>query len=242
MTGLSLDQFLSAGPDFERAQYRILSSLQMARQAFSHNIIYPHLGQLVTLYGTLQTILERLDGIRKALPGRLKSIDLENQTVEYEPQLQNLGQMGFIEDLIQWAMPHLQVAIEEGRTIFEFVEEHLHLEEVGLVPSYVEEGYLIVPDHHARRLHILQYNLSIFTRAEERFRSLKTTHIKSIDEPGLRYTPQGIKLSLLEERPDLPNPATYFVDSMLDFPYEPTMLPIAKRKLMRYLSTPGAAA
>lgn len=236
MAGLSLEQFLSAGPDFERAQYHILSGLQSARQAFSRNIIYPHLSQLVTLYGTLKTILERLDGLRQALPGRLSGIDLENQAVTFDPPPMDLGQMGFVEDLIQWALPHLQEAIEEGRTIFEFVEEHLHLQEVGLLPSYVEEGYLIVPDPHASRLHILQYNLSIFTRADERYRSLKTTHVKTLDRPGLSATPQGIKLTLLAERPDLPNPATYFVDSSLDFPYEPTLLPIAKRKLLRYLS------
>jgi hypothetical protein len=48
-------------------------------------------------------------------------------------------------------------------------------------------------------------------------------------------SPQALKLSLMEERRELPNPATYFFDSDLDFPYEATMLPVAKRKLMRYL-------
>jgi exonuclease V gamma subunit len=49
-------------------------------------------------------------------------------------------------------------------------------------------------------------------------------------------SPQAIKLDLVEERRDLPNPATYFFETQLDFPFEETMLPVAKRKLMRYLS------
>ena len=236
MTGLSLDQFLSAGPDFEGAQYRILNRLQLVRQAFSRNIIYPHLGELVNLYGTLRTIVGRLDDLREALPGRIKGIDLKSQTVQYEKPKLAPDQMGFVEDLIQWALPLIQEAIEEGRTIFEFVEDHLRLEEVGLLPAYVEEGYLLLPDLRAERLHVLQYQLSIFTRADERFRSLKTTHIKSLPQSTIVRSPRGIKLELVQERRQLPNPATYVVESAIDFPYEQTLLPIAKRKLMRHLS------
>ncbi|GIV62196.1 hypothetical protein GQ464_016625 [Rhodocaloribacter litoris] len=242
MTGLSLEQFLSAGSDFEQAQYRILGQLKRIRQAFSRNIIYPYLGDLIHLYQTLQTVQGRLDDLRQALPGEIKGIDLETRRLIYERPDAERGHLALVEDLITWALPLIQDAIEEGRTIFEFVEENLHLEEVGLVPSYVEEGYVIVPDRPARRLHILQYNLSIFTQADERYRSLRTTHVKTIDLAGIEPAPQGIKLALLAERPDLPNPATFFVESTLDFPYEPTLLPVAKRKLIRHLFEPGGKA
>ena len=44
-----------------------------------------------------------------------------------------------------------------------------------------------------------------------------------------------------EADPDLPNPATYRLDSDLVFPVEETMLPIAKRKLLRLVTDHGEA-
>ncbi|ARA92737.1 hypothetical protein AWN76_005855 [Rhodothermaceae bacterium RA] len=233
-TALHLDLFLQAGRDIEGAQYRVLSGLQRIQQAFSRNVIYPHLAELIELYGTLKTIAGRIGDLRGAVPKRITGVDLQAGEVTYEASA-SFDQMAYVEELIHWALPHIQKAIEEGRTIYEFVEEHLHMEEVGIVPSYVQEGYLILPDPDSGQTHILQYTLSVFTSAEARYRSLQTSHLKSLPHRGVYPSPGKLKLDLAREYPDLPNPATYFFSTDLDFPYEPTTLPVAKRKLMRYL-------
>lgn len=242
MRGWNLELFTSALDDFERAQYQILSNLQQTRQEFSNNRIYPYLGDLVQLYGSLLTIVSSSEGLRDALPGKIKDVDLEAKEVIYEDPELDRDQMAAVEELIHWALPHIQDAIDEGKTIFEFVENNLHMEEVGIVPSYVQEGYLFVPDHANEELHILQYNLSIFTGPKERYRSLRTSHVRSVRQTAVLQSPQDLKLSLMEERRDLPNPATYYFDFELDFPYEETVLPVAKRKLMRYLFTDEGSA
>jgi len=235
MAVLTLDQFMRAGSDVEHAQYRILDGLQKIRHAFSRNIIYPYLGELVNLYGTLRSVLHRLNDFRDAIPGTITGLDPDSLALQLDKSDLDPGQLGPVETLIEWALPLMQQAIEEGRTIFEFVDENLHLEEVGLVPSYVEEGYLLIPDHQFQRMHVLQYNLSIFESASERYRSLRTTHMKTIEQPNLGASLSSVKLNLLDDYPELPNPATYFVDSEIAFPFESTILPIAKRKLMRRL-------
>lgn len=235
MSTLPLDLFVRPDLDAEHARYQILGALQRVRRAFARTIIYPHLAELIKLHSTLRTVVERSEGLRNARPGTIKRIDLENQNVVYERPDLSQDQMAQVEDRIRWALPHIQAAIEEGRTIYEFVEEHLYLEEVGIVPSYVQEGYLIVPDVEAKALHILQYQLTLFTNTEERFRSLKTTHVKTVPQPFIHRSPQSVKLELVEERRELPNPATYAFDTDLEFPYAATVLPVAKRKLMRYL-------
>ncbi len=242
MTGLRLEHFISAADDLEGAQYRILSGLQRVRQAFSRNIIYPYLGELITLYGSLQDIIQKMSDVQEATPGTLTGIDMEAHRLVYEQKRMGSGGMGAIEDLIRWALPHIQAAMTEGRMIFEFVEENIHLEEVGILPSYIEEGYLMLPDPQGQQLHILQYTLSVFTHAEERFRSLKTAHVKSITQRGVLPSPQSLKLELLSEKRDLPNPATYFFATGIDFPYASTILPVAKRKLMQYLMQQGGVA
>ena len=242
MAELRLDHFLSAVHDLESAQYRVLNRLKEVRAAFSRNIIYPHLSSLVQVYRSLQQVMKGLDGVESALPRRLKEIDLNNQTLKYDyPALED-DQLQQVKELIGWAMPFLQEAIEEGRTIFEFVENNLSIGEVGIVPSYVEEGYLIIPNSEANALHILKYDLSLFTDVEERYRSLRTSHVKTIPHKQIQRSPHSIKLELMEEHRDLPNPATYVCDVEIAFPFEQTLLPIAKRKLMHHLYTQGGLA
>lgn len=242
MAELRLNHFLSAVHDFESAQYKVLDKLQKARAAFSRNVVYPHLSSLVRLYDSLQVIVNGMEEVKHGLPRRLEKIDLDTHTLKYEYPSLDDDQMAVVKDLVQWSMPFIQEAIEEGRTIFEFVEENLHIGEVGLIPSYVEEGYLIVPDLTSSALHILKYDVSLFTDAKERFRSLRTAHVKTIPGRQISRSPQSIKLELIEENRELPNPATYLCDTEIAFPYEQTVLPIAKRKLMRYLYTQGGLA
>ena len=236
MEGLRLEHFIGAGHDFERAQYQVMGRLHHVRQAFSRTIVYPYLADLVKLYGALQRIIDNLEGVRGKATGEIKAIDLETpQIIRQRPHL-GPDQVDLVEELIRWALPHIQETIEEGRTIFEFVDESLSLEEVGIVPSYTEEGYVILPDRKERQLHVLRYTLSVFTRADERYRSLKTTYVKSLPRGHVSPSPRSIKLDLVHEQPDLPNPATFFIDTDLDFPYEETVLPVSKRKLMRHLA------
>ena len=237
-----MEAFLEGGRDLERAQYHILARLQDVRAAFAASVIYPHLRDLIELYSGLQTVLERLQGMQDSMPKRVQSIDLDEQRVVYEQPDLGAGQLGFIAELIQWGLPQVKAVIEEGRTIFEFVEENLSIEEVGIMPSYVEEGYMMVPDVREDTLHVLLYSQSIITQAEERFRSLKTQLVKSIRHRRILPSLQSIKVELLAENRSMPNPATYFLASEIDFPYEATLLPVAKRKLMRHLAVQGGAA
>jgi hypothetical protein len=233
--GLSLEMFVGAYRDFESRQYQILGELGKARNSFSHNRIYPSLAELLDLYGSLRAIVDRTQDIRGALPKRIAGIDLNNRRIVYEPLDLNQADLQAIEDLIHWALPHIQQAIEEGRTIFNFVDENLKLGEVGIIPSYVEEGYLLVPDVRAGLLHVIRYEVTIFTGAEERYRNLKTTSLKSVPLRSLQFSPVDLKHELIGEHRELPNPATYLIETDLDFPFQETILPVAKRKFLRQL-------
>lgn len=235
--GLQLAHFLSGAADVERAQYQILAALQEIYLAFSRNIIYPYLSDLIHLFEQLQHILRGLERIRNAAPGEVRQVDWQAFRLIYERPAFDADRIAAVEELIRWAMPHLQKAIEEGRTIFEFVEEHLHMEAVGIVPSYQEEGYLIVSDQRGGMLHVLQYQLSVVSSGAERYRTLRTVHLKQLPLRGVYPAPQRIKLELIAERRELPNPATYFFATDLDFPFAQTVLPVAKRKFMRHLFT-----
>ena len=50
----------------------------------------------------------------------------------------------------------------------------------------------------------------------------------------------SIKAELLKKRTDLPNPAVYSIETPLTYPMEETLLPIAKRSLVRYITENAA--
>ncbi len=237
MQPLSLHLFTRAVHDVERTQYQILAGLKRARDAFDRDEVYPHLGRLISLYRSLRKVVERSDAFRTSTTGTIKNVDLEEQEVTYEwPELDN-AQMAVVEDLIRWALPRIQETIEDGRAVYEAVEDNIALETVGIVPSYTQEGYLMVPDASAQALNVLRYSVSIFTDEEEPYRALRTTVCKTVDQPvGVSVHPSTVKLELVEERRDLPNPATYFTRSDTPYPYEATLLPVVKRQLLRHLS------
>ena len=235
MKRLGLDLFISGEEDLELAQYRILGGLQQVRRAYAGNRVYPHLTDLMRLDQTLRGILRQSRDIDGAAPQRIKSVDWESKTLIYEKKPAPEDHALIFEDLIEWALPLIEAAISEGETLCEFFDGHLNIEQVGIIPAYVDEGYLLVPDEATKMLHVIRYQVSIFTGADERYRSLKTTHVRAIPQGGVRVSPHEVKLQLVEENTDLPNPATFIFTPELEMPFDQTLLPIAKRRLLRHL-------
>ncbi|MGZ5255473.1 MAG: hypothetical protein ACXWV4_13655, partial [Flavitalea sp.] len=53
-------------------------------------------------------------------------------------------------------------------------------------------------------------------------------------------TYESLKTELIKSRKDFPNPAVYSIESEIALPVDETLLPIAKRTLVRYISSPAA--
>ncbi|HLR32816.1 MAG TPA: hypothetical protein VK074_10015 [Fodinibius sp.] len=232
---LTLDLFTKTQTDFESSQYKVLAGLKTISDEFQHNRIYPHLSHLINLRATLSDILSRLRNLRSNFPKRIKKIDFVNEAIEHEVVFVAGSDLQKVEDLIEWALPHIKAKVEEGRTIYEFVNEELNLEEVGIVPDYTDEGYVFVPDNESSALLVFQYEVSIFESASDTYRSLRTTFLKAMTQDGAHRSPNAIKLDLINENKQLPNPATYAFDTKLAFPFRETIFPVTKRKLMQQL-------
>jgi hypothetical protein len=232
-----LDLSLFAG-DPEAAEYRLRAELQTARAAFRRSRIYPHLADLVRLRRALRAVLDHADGLRNR-PGRVTGIDWEKEEVTFAPSEWPADHASGVEDLARWALPLVETAIGEGQAVYDFVEETTHVAAVGLVPAYVDEGYLLVPqpESAASPFAALRYACGILTASDARYRSLRTAVVALPD--GLAADPVAWKRALARTQPDLPNPATYLLDAEVGFPIRETVLPVAKRKLLRLIAAPG---
>lgn len=233
---LSLDLFTKVQDDYEKRQYIILAELKKISNEFQYYKVYPHLSMLVELYRTIKDVKNRLSDLRGKFPKRIGKIDWVNKTIEHEVVFVDGTDLSAVEDLIIWALPNIERVIEEGIAIYEFVENELSVEHVGILPNYRDEGYLFVPDNRYKKLNLFRFEMSIFQSSEDPYRTLKTTYLRSINQGGAQLAPGSIKLQLIREEKEMPNPATYAVETQLDFPFDQTIMPVAKRKLIQAIS------
>lgn len=230
---LSLDLFTKVQDDFEKRQYIILAELKKISTEFKYYKVYPHLSTLIELYRTLKDVIQRLEDLRSKFPKRIGKIDWVNQTIEHEVVFVDGTDLSAVQDLIKWALPKIEQVIHEGISIHEYVEKELLVEHVGILPNYRDEGYFFVPDNQASKLNLFRFELSIFQSSKDQYRTLKTKYLRYIRQGRAQLTPGSIKLKLIQEDKELPNPATYAFQTSLDFPFDQTILPVAKRKLMQ---------
>lgn len=233
---LSLNLFTKVQDDLEKRQYIILAELQKISSEFQYYKVYPKLSQLIELRRTLTDIITRLEDLRSNFPKRISKIDWVNQTIEHEVVFVDGTDLSAVEDLISWALPKMSVVIQEGAAIHEFVENELTIEHVGILPNYRDEGYFFVPDNRNSTLNLFRFELSIFQSSEDEYRALKTRFLKGLVQKKTQLSPNSIKLELIREEKELPNPATYSFYTDLDFSFNQTIFPVAKRKLMQVLS------
>lgn len=229
---LCMNTFLTGSHDYETQQYHVMDGLKHCYNEFSHNKLYPSLVELVDLRAMLINIINNMNDIQDHFPQQLTEVDLEKGKLVYEQLNASDADLERAAELIGWALPKIQQAIDEGVDIYNFVDDHIAIQQVGIIPMYRKQGYWFVPEHRARLLHLLRYEVSLFTSANERYRRLKTSHIGEVSQRLVQSTPESIKLNLMWANQELPNPATYCVETDLDFPYTETILPVAKRKLM----------
>jgi hypothetical protein len=238
MEQLSLEIFFNPETDWEMNQYRILGGIKTAHAEFDKKRIYPALAMLIKLKRELNQIKDEKNNLNQQFPKQIKGFDTKEQKVIYETS-EAINQNDNIEvifTLIDWALPHINQAIEEGIVLFDFVEENMLLEQVGILPMYKEEGYFMITDNIALELQVHRYECTIFSSGEEKYRSLKTEFVKSKKQGIIIRSPEEIKQELINERSDLPNPATFLLDSDLDFPFTETILPVAKRKMISHIA------
>lgn len=72
----------------------------------------------------------------------------------YEPSKRHEPDLERAAQLILWALPLIKKAINEGIDIYNFTDEHIIIEEVGILPIYKDEGYWFVSDPRASLLHL----------------------------------------------------------------------------------------
>ena len=239
MKTLSETWFADGYIDFELKKYTLLAYLQEINKFFNQNKLYPHLADIIFHYHNLVALRENKKFLQEQFPKKLTGLQLEKLQVLYEQIIQDDELMKELEDIINYAAGKMKKAINNGAEIYEFVEDKLKIYPVGLIPLDTNEGYFFLSEGKQSITRVYQYRLSFYEKHDERYRSIRTEYIDSWQR-SIANTFENIKSELIRIKTELPNPAVYSIETELKFPVEETLLPIAKRTLVRFISAPAA--
>jgi len=235
MKNLSSNWITEGIIDFEHKKYVLLAYLQHVSANFDEKKLYPFLSDLITHYRSLLHLQEKKQQVKQFFPKKVRKIDIENFKIEYEQIMHDNTALHEIETILNFAIPRLQKAMGNGKNIYTQVESVLTIEPVGILPIQSDEGYLLISNGNNKSTQVFNYQLSIFMGVQETFRAIRTRFLRSY-LPKFNNTYQSIKLDLIKTRRNLPNPATFVAHCQHSFPLHETLLPVAKRSLVRYIS------
>lgn len=235
MKTLSETWFAEGYIDFELKKYTLLAYLQQVTRYFNENKLYPQLSDVIFHYNNLQALKENKKYLQEQFPKKLTGIQLEKLQLLYEQIIEDTELMQELENIINFAQDELRTTISSGAEIYEFVEDKLVITPVGIVPLDINEGYFFLSEGTYRSTYVYQYRLSFFEKHDEKYRAIRTEYISQWQR-NIVNTYENIKAELLRHKKDLPNPAVYSIETDLTIPLTETLLPVAKRSLVRYIS------
>jgi len=235
MKALSETWFADGYIDFELKKYTLLAYLQEVNKYFNENKLYPQLSDLIFHYNNLVAFRENKKFLQEHFPKKLNGIQLEKLQLLYQQMIEDDDMMKELETIINYAASKMKLAITNGAELYEFIENKLTIFPIGIIPLEINEGYFFLNEGKYNITRAYQYHLSFFEKHDEKYRTIVTEYVDCW-ERNLVNTYENIKAELIKKNKSLPNPAVYSIETELSYPLEETLLPIAKRSLVRLIS------
>ncbi len=239
MKSLSETWFAEGRIDFELKKYILLAYLQEVNKYFHENKLYPQLADIIFHYNNIVAFRENKKYLEEHFPKKLTGLQMEKLQLLYQQLIEDDELMQELEDIIYYSAEKIKRTIYNGTEIYEFVEEKINIAPVGIIPLDTQEGYFFLSSGNTTDTRIYHYRLSIFEKHDEKYRSIKTSYLDAWHR-SIAHTYEHIKSQLIRHKNELPNPAVYSIETELNFPVDETLLPIAKRSLVKFISSQAA--
>lgn len=222
--------------DFEYKKYILLAYLQETTGLFNEKKLYPFLSDLIFHYNNLLSVKENKKVITNAFPKNIRKIDLENFRIEYERIINDDEYLEIINEIIDFAIPRIKSEINTGKEIYEYVEDNIDIYPVGVIPLHTESGYVLIRQLPIPETRVYNYKITLFENQDDRYRGIRLSYLTTYWRT-YSITFESIKTDLLKTNKNQPIPAIFGIMSKELIPFEETLLPIAKRAIVRYIAS-----
>ena len=222
--------------DFEYKKYQLLAYLQETEKQFKAVRLYPHLGELIEHHRNLNEFKSGKKSISDFFPKALSHVDLKQVKLHYKDLEKEDQVLQEVNQIADFALPSIEKKIVEGRNIYDDVEDQVEFEPVGIQPIYNREGFVFLTREKDSDVYAYRYKSSLLQLAGEKFRSI-SLWLLGVFQKTLVKTLEMLKLELIREVKELPNPATWRMHSHQAFPIDETLIPISKRLLLQKVNS-----
>lgn len=238
MQKLTDDWFLKGTLDFEYKKYLLLAYLQHVSREFAEVRLYPSFAELISHYNNLNAFRSKQQELYDRFPKRLREEDLRQLRLILKTDVPEDEEIMEIGSIIDYAMPTIETHLKEGKEIYDYIDEQINIEPVGITPLYRKEGYVFLHANPRHQVRVFQYRVIFFENADANYHGIALEPIDSFRR-SLGESYEAKKRELIRHHGELPNPATWLVYAVQPFPEESALLPVAKRKMLAYLKAKG---
>lgn len=219
--------------DFEYKKYVLLGYLQKVKEHFNEQKLYPDFAELIAHYKNLISLKNNTTSLESGFKKNIKGIDYEKLSFVYENTVDDAS-LNELKQIIAFSEPLFIDELKKGKTIFDFAEQHILSNHIGIMPIYKKEGYFILYPFQSKQVQVYNYTLSKLNLLEQEVYGLNCSYFSTYTL-SLAKPVDKIKLDIIDTNPELPNPAVYLFKANAALPNEETFLPIAKRLLYKNL-------
>ncbi len=220
--------------DFEYKKYILLAYLKEVDRNFTEVKLYPSLADLIRHYQKLKGLSEGKESLRDKFPKKLAGLDPYKMALKHHPLLEDDEMMKELEEIISYSLPKIKHQIDQGKSIYDFIEHNLEIAPIGLSPIYQKEGYVFFSFDKRSEIYVYRYKMKLFESSIEKLRGIALSFLAKMTK-SLNNTFEQIKMELVKSYKEFPNPATWLVYSPNVIPLEESLLPVSKRLLMRVI-------
>ena len=217
--------------DFEYKKYVLLAYLQEVNGNFGQYKLFPDLSNVQKHYESTVQLKQSKDRLMAEFPKKATGVDLKKKQWVYEKFTES-EHLAEFDSILDYSLPLFQQTLTQGQSQCADIEAQLTFSPVGIVPLHLQEGYLFIYRARKSETDIYHYQVRLFESQTQR--GVQTTHLETVRK-NVSTTFEHLKLTLIRKRHELPNPATYLVESPADYPIQETLLPIAKRLIVKYV-------
>lgn len=222
--------------DFEYNKYTLLGYLQKCDKSFDNFELYPNFVELSLHLANIQSIVK--ENTLLLTNKKFESFDdeiLVKELVPKKPRPLSEEEETELDKTIKFSGPKLFDAFNVAKSIwnmaFESIELFLRKNRKGLVSGI---GYIFFIGKQQERIYVWEYEI----KQDKKDKTINRTYLKLIYDGLTNELPLSeiimtfSKWNQTDYYKELP---LFEIKSSQDFPFEETMVPIIKRKVMSYI-------
>lgn len=232
MAQLKKDWITDGLIDFEYKKYVLLAYLKHIEMNFDQTKLYPFLTELIDHYNDARLLKDKKQSIKSEMPKEISRLDLNKLEIIYKDLNASDDLLKDIEEILDYALPTMHRTLGKGKEIHDWAASELKIDPIGIVPIYKEEGYVMLEVGNSKLTDIFQYQIKKFIMFNEQMRGVYFKWIDRVSR-GVGDTFEHLKLQLIRNYKELPNPATFLIYGDAPLPMEETLIPISKKMVLQ---------